>query len=478
MAVAHSAASESHTGTTGSTNQASFSWTHTQTGTPQGVVVFVSTLASVTDLITSVTYGGVELTRLTGGSALDPDGESGRVDTFFLGSGLSSNNQTITVNRTNNATVMYAAAATVTAGADTAVPTATIVLLEGDGSLAVQSVDDTSPGQNSVRYAAAYSGLISPPGAGTGSTLLNSFDIGSYGSALVRETTAGQGARNVGFSATSDDRAAVHLAIRELVPRTLTQTVGTFTLTGNNATLTKASPKVMDGGTGAFTLTGNPADTRHNPEASPVVGTFALVGNDATLGHNVKIDGGTGSFSLAGNDVTLTVAGGLNNYTLSVDAGTFAVAGGAPSLARSWALIADRGQFQLTGNAANLAVTQAAALAAAAGSFSLTGNAAGLADTEKLAVQVGTFNATGHAAAFKYFKLPADSGIFAATGNAAVLVRAISVPVAVGSYSLTGNTSTLLRGLAVAAERAPFTLTGNPAALAETQIRRRVIVFF
>lgn len=33
----------------------------------------------------------------------------------------------------------------------------------------------------------------------------------------VRETTAGQGSRPVGFSyGTSDDRAAVHLAVREV----------------------------------------------------------------------------------------------------------------------------------------------------------------------------------------------------------------------------------------------------------------------
>ena len=145
MAVAHSAASESHTGTTGSTNQAAFSWTHTQTGTPQGVVVFVSTFASVTDLITSVTYGGVALTRLSGGSAQDAAGELGRMDAFFLGSGLGTGNQTITVNRTNNATVMYAAAATVTAGADTAVPTQTIVLLQGEmnGTYCTLNVQNT-----------------------------------------------------------------------------------------------------------------------------------------------------------------------------------------------------------------------------------------------------------------------------------------------------------------------------------------------
>jgi len=36
-AVANNAASESHTGTTSSTSQASFTWTHTPVGTPRGV---------------------------------------------------------------------------------------------------------------------------------------------------------------------------------------------------------------------------------------------------------------------------------------------------------------------------------------------------------------------------------------------------------------------------------------------------------
>ena len=77
MAVAHSAASESHTGTTGSTNQTSFSWTHTQTGTPQGVLVFVHT-RDVADYISSVTYGGTGLTRVAGAVAIDTAGRTAR----------------------------------------------------------------------------------------------------------------------------------------------------------------------------------------------------------------------------------------------------------------------------------------------------------------------------------------------------------------------------------------------------------------
>jgi hypothetical protein len=307
------------------------------------VVVFVSTFASVADLITSVTYGGVALTRLTGGSAQDAAGELGRLDAFFLGSGLGTGNQTITVNRTNNARVMYASAATVTAGADTAVPTATIVLLQGDGTLTVQSVDDTSPGVNSLRYAGAYSGLNAPPGAGTGSTLLNSIDIGNYGSALVRETTAGQGARNVGFSAATDDRAVVHLAIRELVPRTETPIVGTFTLTGNAATFSKGYQ--ISAGTGTFTFTGNPADLRHNVNIEGGVGTFTLTGQPNTLAHNVRIDAAVGTFSLTGQPATFTVA--TAPKILSPVVGNFALNGNAADLRHNVAITGDRGQFFL-----------------------------------------------------------------------------------------------------------------------------------
>lgn len=219
MSVSHSAASESHTAATGSANQAAFSWTHTQTGTPNGILVFVYTFNSVTALVTSVTYGAATLTAVSGGSTTDAAGEPGRIDTYFLGSGLATGNQTITVNRTNNATVMYATAATVLANYNTEVYTPGIVLLSGDGTMSFQSVTDGWPGSFSQRYAGAYSGLNTPPAADTGSTVLNNIDIGNYGAVMARENTPGQGPRDVGFNGATDDRAAVHLAIREVTPR-------------------------------------------------------------------------------------------------------------------------------------------------------------------------------------------------------------------------------------------------------------------
>lgn len=465
MAVAHSAASESHTGSVGTAGQASFSWTHTQTGTPQGVVVFVSTYASTASLVTSVTYGGVALTRLTGGVAQDAAGELGRLDTFFLGSGLSAGNQTITVNRTNNATVMYAAAATVTAGADTAVPEATIVLLEGDGTLATQTVNDTSPGQNSVRYAGCYSGLNTPPTAGTGSTLLNSIDIGNYGSALVRETTAGQGARSIGFTGATDDRAAVHLAIRELVPRNLPQTVASFTLTGNGATFAKASPKVITGETGAFTLTGQPADLRHNPDIEAGVGAFTLTGQPADTRHNVRIEGGTGAFTLTGNDATLTKA---TPKALTADTGAFTLTGNPAAVTRGYALIAEVGAFTATGQPATLRHNPR--IEANTGSFALSGGAPTLLRGWYLSGGTGTFTETGQPATFRRtWTVQAATGAFALTGNPASLTElgAYEIDPIAGAFALTGNPANLAQTRSLSATTGTYALTGNPAALTQ-----------
>ena len=459
MAVAHSAASESHTGTTGSTNQAAFSWTHTQTGTPQGVVVFVSTYLTVTDTVTSVTYGGVALTRLAGGLAQDGAGELGRLDTFFLGSGLGTGNQTITVNRTNNATQMYAAAATVTAGANTAVPTATIVLLEGDGTLAVQSVDDTSPGQNSVRYAGCYSGLNTPPTAGTGSTLLNSIDIGNYGAALVRETTAGQGARNVGFTGATDDRAAVHLAIRELVPRTETPIVGAFTLTGNDATFTKASPKVIEPVVGAFALTGNPADLRHNPDLEAGTGAFTLDGQPVDAHHNVRIEANTGTFTLTGGQPTLQ-----RGRNVIAETGSFALSGNPATFRHAWALDANTGTFNLTGNPASLTELGAYEIDPILGTFSLTGQPAQLTQNKSLSVDAGQFTLTGNPATLEHDqRVTAETGAFTLTGNAATFAVSRTVTGETGIFTLTGNAATLAKqtGKQLTADLGTFVLAGQ-----------------
>ncbi len=218
MAVAYDASSESHTGTTGSSSEASFTWTHTPVGTPKGVLVFVMQDNASTDKVTSVTYGGTTVPAVSGGFAADTAGEIRACKTFFLGSGIGTGAKSVVVNRTNDATVLYAVAYTVTASANTQVYTPGIVLQQADTALSEQSVDDGSPGSNSLRFAGGSFALNGPPNAGASSGNGVSIDFGSTVAKAVAESTAGQGSRPVGFSnATVDDVAAVYLAIREAV---------------------------------------------------------------------------------------------------------------------------------------------------------------------------------------------------------------------------------------------------------------------
>jgi hypothetical protein len=219
MAVSPDVATESHTGTAGSASEASFSWSHTGAASGvKGVLVFTFVNANANDAL-GVTYGGVQMAPVSGGRAVDTVTEPGDCKAWFLSTGVPQGTKTVVVTRNNNANVMYAVACTVLAASnmDTDVHTAGIVLVQEDNTLAEQSVTDGSPGSNSLRYAGVNSGLATPPAQGASSTALQSIDFTSRGCAVVRETTAGQGARSVGFSSgTSDDVAAVHLAVKEI----------------------------------------------------------------------------------------------------------------------------------------------------------------------------------------------------------------------------------------------------------------------
>jgi hypothetical protein len=208
MAVAFDAGSNS--GAVTSTTDPS--WTHTPVGTPAGVVVFVNQANATNVTIDGVTYGGSALSLVAGSRATDTTGEPGYVEAWFLGSSVPTGAQTVTVS-TTNAGIKTCTAVTVTASGDTEVTG--VATEENDQVLTEENVDDGSPGTNSLRLAAAYTGLPDIPSAGANSTSTSGHDHGARAFGVVYETTAGQGSRPVGFSASSDDVAAVYLAIRE-----------------------------------------------------------------------------------------------------------------------------------------------------------------------------------------------------------------------------------------------------------------------
>ncbi len=220
MAVGFDTSSESHTASTGSASEASFTWNHAgAVSGVKGILIFTFVNANADDAL-SVTYDGITVPAVSGGRATDTATEPGDCKAWYLGSGVSQGTKAVIVTRNNNANVMYGVAITVTALGDT--EATGVVLLNDNQALSEQSVTDGSPGTNSMRFAGVNSGLGTHPAAGTSSTELQFFPAtaGSRSISTVRETTAGQGARSVGFSASTDDVAAVHLAIREIVSST------------------------------------------------------------------------------------------------------------------------------------------------------------------------------------------------------------------------------------------------------------------
>jgi hypothetical protein len=221
MAVGFDRFARSHTGSNVSEFQTGFSWTHTPFVTPQGILVFTIQTNDNVQQASGVTFGGVTIPAVPGGAAQDTAGEFARCTAWFLGDAAAiagRSGDTVTVSRAANSAALVAVSITVTATGNTLVHTPGILLLEGDGNLAELSITDGSPGTNSMRFAALmYGAFFFGPGANSTTIVMEDLASGSY--QVVRETTAGQGSRLVGFTDNgADDRAAVYLAVKEATP--------------------------------------------------------------------------------------------------------------------------------------------------------------------------------------------------------------------------------------------------------------------
>jgi hypothetical protein len=224
VAVSHDASTESHTGTTVSQSEASFNWSHTVGASANYLWVVTCDLSSTTHAATAVDVGGNAMTDLSV-TAQDSAAEPSSGKLWGLAN-PPTGAQTITVTRTNNTNGVYAVAASQIGTGTLEVYVTGVATQNDDGALSEISVDDGSPGTNSLRYAVGYTGDLNAPGTGANSTALQSIDIGPRAVGAVRETTAGQGARSVGLTSPSDDRWQIGFAVREAGGGAQTVTIG------------------------------------------------------------------------------------------------------------------------------------------------------------------------------------------------------------------------------------------------------------
>lgn len=239
MTVAHDAATESATWTT---TPDPFTIDHTPVGTPRAVIMFTGQSGGGGgDRITgAVTYGGVAMTRVpTDGFAADTAGETGAAYCYFLGSGIPTGTQTVSIDHNAGPGSKWTVIISCTAGGDTEI----VVSAKDEGDQANPSAALDTVAVEALRYAIIFSGHdgIANVTPLTGMTAVHDVDYGTQVSRVDRETTASTGSFTIGWTATSEDVAAIYIAVQEVAvggTQNLTGTLFTKTPTFNTGTIT------------------------------------------------------------------------------------------------------------------------------------------------------------------------------------------------------------------------------------------------
>lgn len=186
-------------------------------------------------------------------------------------------------------------------------------------------------------------------------------------------------------------------------------------------------------------------------------GTFTLTGNAATLSRTRVQSASTTAFTLTGKTANL-----LRGYPLSATVTTFAETGNTANLLKGYKQIANVTTFALSGTTTGLIRTRL--YPASTTAFTLTGNTAGLVKQTTLTASTTSFTLTGKAVAFpRTYKFTSTVTTFALTGTTTGLKRALVQAASPTAFTLTGQTVGFTLGKKFIATVTPFTLTGNAA---------------
>lgn len=206
MAVAFDAFSNVAAGT------GTLSWTHTPVGTPRAVRVDIVE-AGGTNGVSAVTYGGVAMELVAVNAKTS--GEAGTVITYFLGRGIPTGAQTVSVT-VSDAVSKRAGATTLTAAANTCWTSADVSI--GSDSLANPTSTLALHGKASFVSLALCSGQNAATGItqSTGWTNRLEHSFGTQTAAWYTYNTISTANVACGWTQTADDAVMVALAITEV----------------------------------------------------------------------------------------------------------------------------------------------------------------------------------------------------------------------------------------------------------------------
>lgn len=243
MAIAHDTATLAQAGGWTTTPDPK-TWSHAGASSGvKGVIVFLTAAGASTDQITSVSYGGVSMSRIaTNGFSVDSAGEPGTSYCYFLGASVPQGTQTVSVDHTATTNEKYGCSITVTGAYDTFVAASN----KRDGDIANPQWALDSGARTAIRYAHIYSGLgvVGNVAPLANMSALVSEDMGAFLARTDRETTPSSGSTTVGWTSTSDDVAAIGVAIAE-APTVVTLTSATETDTAQALSFTKPIRKTL-----------------------------------------------------------------------------------------------------------------------------------------------------------------------------------------------------------------------------------------
>jgi len=163
-------------------------------------------------------------------------------------------------------------------------------------------------------------------------------------------------------------------------------------IAGGGYTLTAAS--------GSYTLSGQSATITKTRIVSAASGSYSYSGQSATILKTRIVAADQGSYSYTGQAATV-----LKTRNVSAAAGNYAYAGQAASILKGWVLTAANGSYSVAGQAATITYTPAAGsyvLNAAAGSYALSGQAATILKSKVITANAGAYSLAGVDATITY----------------------------------------------------------------------------
>lgn len=247
---------------------------------------------------------------------------------------------------------------------------------------------------------------------------------------------------------------------------TLTGGVGSFTLSGQAATLRNARRVAADNAT--YTLSGQAAITRIARLLTSAASSYSLAGQDAVTRATRRVVAGDGVSEVfdVNSDDELS-ARLLATRRLTSDAGTYTLTGNVADLLRALRVAGAAGSFTLDGQDAGLTYSGSnPLLTAGVGGFTLSGQTANLLRGLRLAAETGTISLAGQDADTRRgLRLTIDAGTYTLSGIDANLAYGLGLIAGVGSFAVTGQDVGFRYNRRLTSALGTFTLTGQPATL-------------